>query len=165
MSGNSESIYYQILSGQDPPLTALSAPPGPNPGGDLVNAAPDDQSDLQQWELVVILAPNASEFRVALRNKHTGFVAAAPVGDNTWGVTQEGPLGSPLGSAALLWTFASAGDSDSRWAIRPAGRPNQNLSAMSGEIGSEVGIRGVDSGNPSELWWLIADFDDPEGRH
>ena len=153
MSGNSESIYYQILSGQDPPLTALSAPPGPNPGGDLVNAAPDDQSDLQQWELVVILAPNASEFRVALRNKHTGFVAAAPVGDNTWGVTQEGPLGS----AALLWTFASAGDSDSRWAIRPAGRPNQNL--IPGDIGSEVGIWGVDNGQPPEGWWAIADFD------
>jgi hypothetical protein len=166
MPGNSEPIYYQILSGQDPPLTALSAPPGPNPGGDLVNATPDDQSDRQQWELVVSLAPNASEFRVALRNKHTGFVAAAPVGDNTWGVTQEGggPLGS-LGSTALLWTFVPAGDSDPRWAIRPAGRPNQNLSAMSGEIGSEVGIRGVDSGHPSEAWWAIADFDDPEGRH
>ena len=162
MSGNSESIYYQILSGQDPPVTALSAPQGANPGGDLVNAAPDDQSDRQQWELVVSLAPDSSEFRVALRNKHTGFVAAAPVGDSTWGVTQEGGAQDP---AALLWTFASAGDSDTRWAIRPAGRPNQNLSAMSGEIGSEVGIRGVDSGNPSELWWVIADFDDPEGRH
>jgi hypothetical protein len=162
MSGNSESIYYQILSGQDPPLTALSAPPGPNPGGDLVNAAPDDQSDLQQWELVVILAPNASEFRVALRNKHTGFVAAAPVGDNTWGVTQQG-VDPGTASPGLLWTFAPAGDQ--RWAIRPAGRPNQSLSAMSAEIGSEVGIRGVDSGHPSEVWWAIADFDDPEGRH
>lgn len=162
MSVNSEPIYYQILSGQDPPLTALSAPPGPNPGGDLVNAAPDDQSDLQQWELVVSLAPNASEFRVALRNKHTGFVAAAPVGDDTWGVTQEGEA---FNSAAVLWTFAPAGDGESRWAIRPAGRPNQNLSAMSGEIGSEVGIGGVDSGRPPEVWWVIADFDDPEGRH
>jgi hypothetical protein len=162
MPVSSEPVYYQILSGQDPPLTALSAPPGPNPGGDLVNAAPDDQSDRQQWELVVSLAADTSEFRVALRNKHTGFVAAAPVGDNTWGVTQEG---GALGSAALLWTFAPAGDSDSRWAIRPAGRPNQNLSAMSEEIGSEVGIRDVGSGNPSEVWWVIADFDDPEGRH
>jgi hypothetical protein len=36
---------------------------------------------------------------------------------------------------------------------------------MRAEIDSEVGIRGVDSGNPSELWWVIADFDDPEGRH
>ena len=86
-----------------PPLTALSAPPGPNPGGDLVNAAPDDQSDLQQWELVVSLVPITSEFWVTPRNKHTGFVAAAPVGDN--------------------------------------------------------------SGNPSDVWWVIADFDDPEGRH
>ena len=162
MPGNSEPIYYQILSGQDPPLTALSAPPGPNPGGNLVNAAPDDQSDRQQWELVVSLAPYTSEFRVALVNKHTGFVAAAPVGDNTWGVTQEG--GGWGSSAALLWTFAPASDSDSRWAIRPAGRPNQNLSAMSGEIGSEVGIRGVDSGHPSELWWVIADFDDTDAR-
>lgn len=161
MPGNSEPIYYQILSGQDPPLTALSAPPGPNPGGDLVNAAPDDQSDRQQWELVVTLVQDTSEFRVALRNKSTGFVAAAPVGDNTWGVTQEGGLWG----AALLWTFAPAGGSDPRWAIRPAGRPNQNLSAMNGEIGSEVGIRDADSGHPSELWWLIADLDDPEGRH
>ena len=162
MSANSEPVYYQILSGQDPPLTALSAPPGPNPGGDLVNAAPDDQSDRQQWELVVSLAPDTSEFRVALVNKHTGFVAAAPVGDNTWGVTQEG---ADPGSASpnLLWTFAPAGEL--RWAIRPAGRPNQNLSAMTAEIDSEVGIRGVDSGHPSESWWAIADFDDPEGRH
>ncbi len=161
MPVNSEPVYYQILSGDTTPLTALSAPPGPNPGGDLVNAAPDDQSDRQQWELVVTLVQDTSEFRVALRNKYTGFVAAAPVGDNTWGVTQEG---GPW-DAALLWTFAPAGGSDSRWAIRPAGRPNQNLSAMNGEIGSEVGIRDADSGHPSEFWWVIADFDDPEARH
>jgi hypothetical protein len=71
-------------------VTALSAPQGANPGGDLVNATPDDQSDRQLWELVVNLTNPGDEFLVAMRNKHTGFVAAAPVGDNTWGVTQEG---------------------------------------------------------------------------
>ena len=159
MPVNSEPVYYQILSGDTTPLTALSAPLGPNPGGDLVNAAPDDQSDRQQWELVVSLVDGEGEFRVAMRNKYTGFVAAAPVGDNTWGVTQEGV---DLGNPGLLWTFAPAGKL--RWAIRPAGRPNQILSAMSAEIGSEVGVRTVDSGHPSEAWWAIADFDDPEGR-
>ena len=85
------------------------------------------------------------EFRVAIRNKSTGFVAAAPVGDNTWGVTQEG-FDPGNGSPGLLWTFVPAGDS--RWAIRPAGRQNQNLNAMSAEIGSEVAIWGMDSGRP-----------------
>jgi hypothetical protein len=33
MPVNSEAVYYQLLSGQITPLTALSAPPGPNPGG------------------------------------------------------------------------------------------------------------------------------------
>jgi hypothetical protein len=161
MSANSEPVYYQLLSGQITPLTALSAPPGPNPGGDLVNAAPDDQSDRQLWELVVNLTHTEDEFLVAIRNKYTGFVAAAPVGDNTWGVTQEG-VDPGTASPGLLWTFAPAGKL--RWAIRPAGRPNQNLSAMSAEIGSEVGIRGADSGLPSDGWWAIADFDRPEGR-
>jgi hypothetical protein len=162
MPVNSEAVYYRLLSGQITPLTALSAPPGPNPGGDLVNATVDDQSDRQLWELVVNLTNNEGEFQVAMRNKHTGFVAAAPVGDNTWGVTQQG-VDPGTASPGLLWTFAPAGDQ--RWAIRPAERPNQSLSAMSAEIGSEVGIRGVDSGHPSEVWWAIADFDDPEGRH
>jgi hypothetical protein len=163
MPVNSEPVYYQLLSGQITPLTALSAPPGPNPGGDLVNATPDDQSDRQLWELVINLTNPEGEFQVAMRNKYTGFVAAAPVSDNTWGVTQDGvdPGTASLGS---LWTFAPAGVQ--RWAIRPAGRPNQNLSAMSAEIGSEVGIRGVDSEHPLEAWWAIADFDQgPEGRH
>lgn len=162
MPVNSEPIYYQLLSGQDTPLTALSAPTGPNPGGDLVNATPDDQSDRQLWELVVTLTPAADEFRVAMRNKSTGFVAAAPVGDNTWGVTQEG-FYPGNDSPGQLWTFAPAGVQ--RWVIRPAGRQNQILSAMRAEIDSEVGIRGVDSGQPSEAWWAIADFDRPEGRH
>jgi hypothetical protein len=158
MPVNSEPIYYQLLSGQTTPLTALSAPTGPNPGGDLVNATPDDQSERQLWELVVTLTPVADEFRVAMRNKYTGFVAAAPIGDNTWGVTQEGfyPGNSSPGQ---LWTFAPAGDLLSHWVIRPAGRPNQILSAATAEIGSEVGIRGVDNGHPSEGWWAIADFD------
>jgi hypothetical protein len=156
MPVNSEPIYYQLLSGQTTPLTALSAPTGPNPGGDLVNATPDDQSERQLWELVVTLTPVADEFRVAMRNKYTGFVAAAPIGDNTLGVTQEGfYLGNS--SPGLLWTFAPAGDSLSHWLIRPAGRPNQNL--IPGEIGSEVGIWGVDNGQLSEGWWAIADFD------
>jgi hypothetical protein len=50
MSVNSEPVYYQLLSGAG---TALSAPSGLNPGGDLVNATPDDTSERQMWELVV----------------------------------------------------------------------------------------------------------------
>jgi len=162
MAANYEPVYYQLLSGEVGASSALSAPPGPNPGGNLVNAALDDSNDRQLWELVANLVGWPDEFRVAIRNKATGFVAAAPVGDNTWGVTQEG-FDPGNDSAALLWTFVPTGDS--RWAIRPAGRQNQNLNAMSMEIGSEVAIWGMDSGHPSDAWSVVADFDyDPEGR-
>lgn len=83
MSVNSEPVYYQLLSAAG---TALSAPSGLNLGGDLVNATPDDTSERQMWELVVDPThPEGDFLRVAMRNKYTGFVAAAPVGDNTWG--------------------------------------------------------------------------------
>lgn len=150
MPVNSEPVYYQLLSEQfDGTLIALSAPPGPNPGGDLVNATPDDTSERQLWELVVSLlsGPQGDDGpRFAMRNKFTGFVAAAPVGDNTWGVTQEG---FGLGDPALLWTFAPADNLG--WAIRPAGRPNQNLSGNA-EIGSEVGIG---AGEPVPVWQAV----------
>jgi hypothetical protein len=155
MTANSEPVYYQLLSGES---TALSAPPGPNPGGDLVNATPDDTSELQLWELVVNLISPAGEgdsLRVAMRNKYTGFAAAAPLGDNTWGVTQQG-FDPDNSSPALLWTFVSAGDFAQAWAIRPAGRENQNLNAMGdAEIGSEVGIRGWSGGQPLEVWSAV----------
>ena len=160
MPVNSEPVYYQLLLQGGSP--ALSAPLGPNPGGDLVNATPDRTSDRQLWELVVSLTKEANEFWVAMRNKYTGFVAAAPVDDNTSGVTQEG-FDRGTASPGLLWTFAPGPGGG--WAIRPAFRQNQNLNTMHAGLGGEVGIRSVDSGHPLEVWWAVADVDGPEGRH
>jgi hypothetical protein len=58
--------------------------------------------------------PEGDFLRVAMRNKYTGFVAAAPVGDNTWGVTQQG---FDLDSAppGQLWTFGAVDDAVGRF--------------------------------------------------
>ena len=146
MPVNSEPVYYQLLSEQfDGTLIALSAPPGPNPGGDLVNATPDDTSERQLWELVVSLlsGPQGDDGpRFAMRNKFTGFVAAAPVGDNTWGVTQEG---FGLGDPALLWTFAPAdrfglGDA-SGWPPKPKSQRQRGDWQRSRHWGRGAGAR------------------------
>jgi len=109
MPVNSEPTYYQLLLGDNiKEQVALSAPSGPNPGGDLVNATPDETSDRQLWELVVwLLSGHEGDdgLRVAMRNKYTGFVAVAPVGDNTLGVTQEGFVGNLV----RWWTSGPGG--------------------------------------------------------
>ncbi len=101
-----------------------------NPGGDLVNAKPDEtlKDDYQLWELLVDLASfEGNSRRVVMRNKKTGLVAAAPEHDNYSGVAQKAFDPDKDWSSRQTWTFAHSGDG---WAIRPAGRQGQNLNAI-----------------------------------
>lgn len=146
---NPEPVYYQLRSGDN---TALSAPEG-NPGGNLVNATPDQTltDGHQLWELLVDLTSFEGDFlRVVMRNKRTGFVAVAPPGSNTSGVGQQVFDPDDDWSSGQMWTFVHSGDG---WAIRPANREDQNLNAMGdAKIGSLIGIWSWGGGQPVEVW-------------